>query len=588
MDLDAGQGRGRGIRHDQLVLHCPPIILRLKQTLEPAKTVADKRPLQARTIAGKATSKMPVQMYDAIVIGAGHNGLAAAVHLAAKGWKVAVVEQAKEPGGAVRTAEVTLPGYRHDLFAMNLSLFAGSPFFSAYKDKLLGHGLGLVGAADCFATAFPDGSWLGVNQDLAATTQRIAALSPSDAESWRKMVGEFATDAPHIFALLASPMPSWATARSLWKAYRAKGASWLGDLARLVLASPRDFLDGHFENEKLKVMMSAWGLHLDFAPDIAGGALFPYLESMANQSFGMVLGKGGADSIIKALAAYLESLGGEVRLGQAVERIEVEGDRASGVRLAGGDALAARRAVIANAHPRIVFGQLLPKDVPAKHPRRAAFDARIASFRAGPGTMMIHLALSGLPDWTAGEELKRFAYVHLAPSFEVMAATYAQAMSGLLPREPVLVVGQPTAIDPSRAPSGRHVLWVQVRVLPAMIRGDAAGLIAGTDWGEVKEAYAARDIALIERYAPGLSQKILGRAVYSPLDLERENPNLIGGDSLSGSHHLDQYFLFRPVFGWSRYKTPVRDLYMIGAATWPGAGVGAGSGFMLAKMLAGG
>src|ERR1700730_2259283 len=137
MDLDAGQGRGRGIRHHKLVLYGPPIILRLKQTLEPAKTVADKRPLQARTIAGKATSKMPVQMYDAIVIGAGHNGLAAAVHLAAKGWKVAVVEQANEPGGAVRTAEVTLPGYRHDLFAMNLSLFGGSPFFSRYQDKLL-------------------------------------------------------------------------------------------------------------------------------------------------------------------------------------------------------------------------------------------------------------------------------------------------------------------------------------------------------------------------------------------------------------------------------------------------------------------
>ncbi|MFI5013378.1 MAG: phytoene desaturase family protein [Hyphomicrobiales bacterium] len=526
---------------------------------------------------------MTVPSYDAIVIGAGHNGLAAAVHLAAKGWKVAVIEQAAEPGGAVKTREVTLPGFRHDLFAMNLSLFAGSPFFSAHKDKLFEHGLGLVGAADCFATAFPDGSWLGVSQDLAATTQRIAALSPADAESWRRMVGEFATDAPHIFALLASPMPSWAAARSLWKAWRAKGGAWLGELARLVLSSPREFLDAHFASEKLKVMMSAWGMHLDFAPDVAGGALFPYLESMANQSFGMALGKGGADTMITALVAYLKSLGGELHLGRAVERIEVTGDRATGVALAGGEVLDARRAVIANAHPRIVFGELLAKDQ-----RRAAFDAKIAAFRAGPATMMIHLALSGLPDWTAGEEHKRFAYVHFAPSFEAMAATYAQALSGLLPREPVLVVGQPTAIDASRAPSGRHVLWVQVRVLPAIIRGDAAGIIAATRWDEAKEPYAARVIELIERYAPGLSAKILARAIFSPADLERENPNLVGGDSLSGSHHLDQNFLFRPVFGWSRYKTPVRDLHMIGAATWPGAGLGAGSGFMLAKMLAGG
>ena len=168
-----------------------------------------------------------------------------------------------------------------------------------------------------------------------------------------------------------------------------------------------------------------------------------------------------------------------------------------------------------------------------------------------------------------------------------MTAAYAEACSGLLPREPVLVVGQPTAVDPSRAPEGKHVLWVQVRVLPATIRGDAAKEITATHWDEAKEPYAARVLGLIEHYAPGLSGKILGKAVFSPLDLERENPNLIGGDSLSGSHHLDQNFIFRPVFGWSRYKTPVKALYLCGASTWPGAGTGAGSGFMLAKMLAG-
>ena len=215
------------------------------------------------------------------------------------------------------------------------------------------------------------------------------------------------------------------------------------------------------------------------------------------------------------------------------------------------------------------------------------FDAKVARFRSGPGTMMIHLALSGLPDWKAGAELQRFAYVHLAPGYQVMSAAYAEAMSGLLPREPVLVVGQPTAIDPTRAPAGKHVLWVQVRVLPSDIRGDAAGTITATRWDEAKEPYADRVIALIERYAPGLSGKILSRAIMSPLDLERENPNLIGGDSLSGSHHLDQNFLFRPVFGWSRYATPVKGLYMVGASTWPGGGLNAGSGFMLAKILAG-
>src|SRR5580704_4302572 len=146
--------------------------------------------------------------YDAAVIGAGVNGLAAAVHLSAKGWKVAVLERAAVAGGAVKTAEVTLPGFRHDLYAMNLSLFAGSPFFAAHKDRLLGAGLSLIGAERCFATAFPDGTWLGVERDLEATAGRIAALSPADAQKWRAMVAAFGRDAPHIFALLGSPMPS--------------------------------------------------------------------------------------------------------------------------------------------------------------------------------------------------------------------------------------------------------------------------------------------------------------------------------------------------------------------------------------------
>ncbi len=207
-------------------------------------------------------------------------------------------------------------------------------------------------------------------------------------------------------------------------------------------------------------------------------------------------------------------------------------------------------------------------------------------FRYGPGTMMLHLAMSGLPDWSAGEELKRFAYVHLAPDLDMMSRAYSEAMAGQLPAEPVLVVGQPTAIDPSRAPEGKHVLWVQVRVLPAEIRGDTAGSIAARDWDSAKDAYADRVVEIIERYAPGTRAKILARHVESPADLERRNPNLVGGDNLAGSHHLSQNFLFRPVPGWARWQTPVRDLYIIGASTWPGAGTGAGSGYMLAKTLA--
>jgi phytoene dehydrogenase-like protein len=516
--------------------------------------------------------------YDAVVIGAGVNGLAAAVHLSAKGWKVAVIERAPVAGGAVKTAEITLPGFRHDLYAMNLSLFAGSPFFAAHKDALVKAGVEFVAAARSFATAFPDGAWLGVESDLEATAGRIAVLNPGDAQRWREMVAAFDGDAPHIFALLASPMPSMAALRASFGAWRAGGSALLARLARLVLASPRNWLDENFSSEKLKAMMAAWGMHLDFAPDVAGGALFPYLESMANQKFGMVIGRNGADIIIAGMVRALEAAGGKVRLGAEAAHIVTDSGGATAVELQGGERIEASRAVIANLNPRVLV-RLLATPPPAQ--------VAMARLRPGPGTMMVHFALSDLPDWTAGSALKSFAYVHLAPSFAVMTRTYTEALAGMLPAEPVLVVGQPTAIDPGRAPPGKHVLWVQVRVLPARIAGDALGRIAATDWSSAKEPYADRVVDLIERYAPGFRAKILARTVLSPEDLERDNPNLVGGDSLSGSHHLDQNFLFRPAFGFSRYRSAVPRLYMIGASTWPGAGTGAGSGFMLAKALAG-
>jgi len=503
------------------------------------------------------------------------------VCLADRGWKVAVVEGRDEPGGAVKTRELTLPGFRHDLCAMNLSMFAGSAFFARYKDALCAHGLALAPAADCFASVFRDGGFLGVSTDLEKTAARIGALSPGDAQAWRGMQAQFLRNAPHIFGVLGAPMPSWQALRAGWKAWRSLGTGGVYDLARLVLASPRDFLDAHFTHERVKAMMAVWGLHLDFTPDTAGGALFPYLESMSNQAFGMVIGQGGADTIIKAMTGLLQAKGGEVLLGEPVQAIELAGGAATGVRLADGRRLAARRAVIANLNPRLVFGRLLPRGAAPQ-----GFESRVDAFRAGPGAMMVHLALDGLPDWSAGSELKQYAYVHVAPDLAMMSRAYAEAADGLLPAEPALVVGQPTALDPTRAPQGRHVLWVQVRVVPARIRGDALGRIDARDWAQAREAYADRVLDILEQYAPGLRGKVLGRSVFSPLDLEQENPSLVGGDSLSGSHHLDQNFVFRPVPGYSRYRTPVKSLYLCGASTWPGAGTGAGSGFMLANMLA--
>jgi phytoene dehydrogenase-like protein len=519
------------------------------------------------------------QSYDAVVIGAGHNALAAALHLSSKGWRVGVFEGADEAGGAVKTGAYTRAGFRHDWAAMNLSLFSKSAFFKAYGAELQGHGLEFVPVSKPFASAFPDGRWCGVSTDLAETTARIAAFSTKDAESWARLSAGFGARAPHVFGLLGAPMKLNALAYFMLKAIRGLGVGGSLDLARFLAQSPREFLRESFEDPQIRAMLGAWGMHLDMAPDVAGGALFSYLEGMAGQAFGMVLGKGGADTIIRAMTAALRARGGVLETGAKVVRIVQEADRATGVELADGRVIGAARGVIAGVAPGALSRMAGPIE-----PR---FDHAMASFVHAPGTMMIHLAMESLPDWAAGAELQSYAYVHLAPSLDQMARTYQQALAGLLPDEPVIVVGQPTAVDPSRAPEGKHVLWLQVRMAPGVIRADAKGEIAATDWASAAEPFAERALDILECYAPGTRGKILGRRIVSPADLEAENPNLVGGDQLCGSHHLPQNFLFRPARGHADGSTPIKGLHLTGAAVWPGAGTGAASGYLLAKKLAG-
>ena len=194
-----------------------------------------------------------------------------------------------------------------------------------------------------------------------------------------------------------------------------------------------------------------------------------------------------------------------------VQTIEQENGRATGVVLTDGRRLKARKAVIANLNPQLVFGRLVQSPaVPSDYQKK------VDAFRPGWAPMMIHLAMDGLPDWKAGADLQRFSYVHLAPDMAMMSRVYAEAAAGLLPAEPVLVVGQGTALDPTRAPEGKHTLWIQVRVLPAQVKGDALGQITAGDWSQLKDAYAERVLDLLESYAPGLRSKIWPATSCSP------------------------------------------------------------------------
>jgi phytoene dehydrogenase-like protein len=517
--------------------------------------------------------------YDAILIGSGHHALVCGAYLARAGWSTLVLERAEQPGGAVRSAEITRPGYVHDLFATNMNLFLGSPVNAELGSELERHGLRYASSDRPFANVYPDGKALRVRQDVAATVAELEAHDPADAAGWRELDALYERLSPALFSLYGSRLDARSLARVAVAQIPALGTAGCRELARLLLSSTRELAETYLHSPEAHALLACWGMHLDFGPDVSGGAMFPFLEAFTDMRTGISIAQGGASKLIEALVALGAEAGMEVRTGADVARVTVAAGRAVGVELADGERIEARRAVIAGVTPPILYGQLL-----AGAPAPAALRSAANRYQFGPGTLMVHLALSRRPEWAAGPELSQFAYVHIAPYVADLADTYAHASTGLLPAEPMLVVGQTSAVDPSRCPEGA-VLWVQVRALPGEIRGDAAGAIEARDWPAAAEPYADRVLAKLERYAPGIGELVLDRAVLTPADLERHDPNLSGGDSIAGSMHLRQNFLFRPFPAGGDYETGVDRLLMVGAATWPGAGVNALSGYNVAQKL---
>jgi len=518
--------------------------------------------------------------YDAVVVGAGHNGLVCALYLAKAGWRTLVVERNERVGGAVRSAEITRPGFVHDLYAMNQNLFLGSPFYAEFADDLARHGLSYKIAEKSYSNVYPDGTCLKVYGDQELTYRLLRKHSEDDAEGFARLHEAYRDFGASLLPVYGAPLPSAEAAWSLLKAVGSQGVERLTELLQIVASSTRELGDSYFATPEMKALIASWGLHLDFGPEVSGGAMFPFLEAFTDMENGMSVAEGGASRMPEAIAGLLREYGGEVLTSSEVTRVLVEDGRAGGVELASGERIVAERAVVANLTPRALFGRLLPTET---LPYR--FRDRVERYQHGPGTMMVHLALSNRPRWRADEELSEFAYVHVAPYLEDLSETYSAAVNGYLPKSPLLVVGQTSAVDASRAPGDGEVLWVQVRALPAEIRGDAVGEIEARDWEAARELYADRVMSKLEEYAPGIGDLVLERVVYSPEDLELHNPNLVGGDSLGGSHHLRQNFLFRPFPGWSNYDMPVENLYMVGAATWPGAGTNANSGYLAAQRI---
>jgi len=518
--------------------------------------------------------------YDAIIIGAGHNGLVCALYLARAGWRVLVLERASEVGGGVRSGELTLPGFLHDRYATNLSLFANSPIYRELQGDFDAADVRLLRSDRSYASVHGDRA-IRVYTDPERTLSDVEAIQPADAIGWNELADLYRRFAPKLLPFFYTELPS----RAMWRQTASIiSERWLDayQLLKLTRQTSVDFASRFFQSREMRGIIASWAYHLDFAPQVPGGAVFGFVAAMSAYCKGMLICEGGAGRISQALRKMIEGAGGRVITGTEVMRVLVRGGNAIGVRTRSGEEIAASRAIIANVTLRNLFGRLLlPDDIDGRYLRRTQ------RYRYGPGTFIIHLALDTMPVWQIKDDLGAFNYVHLNGSSEEIEQTYQASLRGLLPARPLLVVSQTTPIDPSRAPPGKHVMRVHVRTVPGRIEGDAAGIISARNWSEAKGPFAERILDLLQKKVVNLRACVIAQTIESPQDIETENPNFIGGDCVSGSHHLSQNFVCRPLLGWSNYRTPVRDLYMIGASTWPGGGVNAGSGYLLAKKLLG-
>jgi phytoene dehydrogenase-like protein len=499
---------------------------------------------------------------DAVVIGAGPNGLVAANVLADAGGHVLVLEANAEPGGAVRTAQVTAPGFRNDLFSAFYPFTAASPVMRSLA--LEDHGLRWSHAPAVVAHARRGLPSPMLYRDVDRTAAGLDAAHPGDGAAHRGIVDDWRQVADPLVRALLSPFPPVRGAAAL---VRRAGVRGMRDLARLAVVPLRRYVHEQYGDEGARALFAGMALHADLTPESAGSAIFGWLLVGMAHDVGFPVPVGGAGCLTDALVTRLRSLGGEVRCGCRVDRVLVRQGRAEGVVTAAGERVGARRAVVADCdvttlYVRMVGEEHLPAGVRAK----------IGLVERSSATVKVDWALSGPIPW-ADPATAAAGTVHIADDLDELTVTAGQLAMGHVPSEPFLLVGQMTTADPSRSPPGTESAWAYTHV-PQRVRLDAGNEgITGAWDGADRDRIVARMEARIEAVAPGFADCIIARHVMTPPDLQRADANLVGGDISGGTAQLHQQLVFRPVPGFARSETPVRGLYLGSASAHPGGAV---------------
>lgn len=491
---------------------------------------------------------------DAVVIGAGHNGLVAANLLASAGWDVVVCEAAPKAGGAVASGEVTVPGFRSDLYSAFYPLAAASPVIGGLH--LEDHGLAWAHAPAVLSHVLPDGRAATLWRDADRTAESLERFHPGDGAAWREITAQWDRIGPAVVECLLRPFPP---GRPLLGLLRASGVDELLRLARLALQPVRRFGEERFGGEGGPLLFAGNALHADLPPDGAGSGLYGWLLCMLGHRYGFPAPVGGADALIDALVRRLAAHGGELRVDSRVEAVEVLGGTATGVRLASGEHIAARRAVLADVTAPPLFTEL----VGARHlPSRFLDD--LGNFEWDSPTFKIDWALSAPLPWQ-DEDTRGAGTVHLGADMDGLTDYAADLATGRVPQHPFVLLGQMTTTDATRSPAGTESAWAY------------SHLPRRRDGAEYTDEDVARQVdiieALVERHAPGFRSSVLGRHVQSPADLQAHDASLVHGALNGGTGQLHQQLVFRPVPGLAGPDTPIDRLYLASSSAHPGGGV---------------
>ena len=523
---------------------------------------------------------------DYVVIGSGINSLVAAAELARSGAGVVLLEEQGRIGGFIDSGELTVPGFTHDTFSSWHPLFVSGGAYAELGRELHARGLRYRNTEDAgtpwvCASIGTDarGQTAAVfaQRDPAATAEAFAHAA--DREAYARLLEEFGTQAPVVFGALGSEMSLSNAAKLGYKSVRM-GIGKAQRLIRQGLMSGRNLTRSTFAGNEVDQLWAPWLLHAGIGPEQAsGGVMLPVMAASMHQ-FGLPVVQGGAARFTAAFESLLTDHGVQIRTGTRATGIVVAGGRAVAVKTTAGT-FTARQGILASVSVPQLYDELLE---PAAVPGQTR--AEVHAHRPGRAAMQVHVALAGPVPWSDAR-LASTPLIHISTGSDSTAIACAQAEAGLLPADPTIVVGQQCVLDPSRAPEGRATLWLQLQELPFEPVGDAAGeLDTSAGWDEqLTDEYVQRVLGKIERYAPGLGDLVLGTKAFNPRQLAGANRNAVAGDPYGGAAELHQNLMWRPLPRLGKGRSPVRDLWHIGAATHPGPGLGGGSGHLVAQQL---